>query len=163
MRRRMQIALHYYVRMRRLPNTPTYDAVFNPRVIEVDFNENISAPVSVRMERLADILNMPDIEVKPHILPEEMPWRLTITFCKHLTDTVKREINGYAFKSLFIDHIVSLHLDSVHCSTDGSKTDDSVGYAVVPHDIQHQRKMNKNSSIFTADACTEGNWRRHKP
>ena len=74
-----------------------------------------------------------------------------IQFCKHLTDTVKRETNGHAFKLLFLDHIISLRSDSVHYYADGSKTDDGVGSAVVSHNIQHQRKMNKNSSKFTAE------------
>ena len=63
---------------------------------------------------------------------------------------MKRETNRHAFKLLFLDHINSLHSDSVHYYTDGSRTDDGVGSAVVSHYIQHQRYMNTNSSIFSA-------------
>lgn len=59
MYKRMQIALQQYVRTRRLDNTST---VFNPGVIEPYLHENIFAHFFVRMERLADIFNMPDIE-----------------------------------------------------------------------------------------------------
>ena len=81
---------------------------------------------------------------------ERYPGDRCFKFCKHLTDSVKRETNVHAFKLLVLDHFVSLHSDLVHYYTEGSKTDDGVGCAVVFHNIQHQLKMNKNTSIFTA-------------
>ena len=51
---------------------------------------------------------------------------------------MKRETNRHAFKLLFLYYINSLHSDSLHYYTDGSRTDDGVGSAVVSHNIQHK-------------------------
>ena len=71
--RRTQVSLQHTVSMKRLQNTPAYEVVFNPRVIEPHLNENISAPLSVRMERFADALNLPEIYVHEYSLPQEIP------------------------------------------------------------------------------------------
>lgn len=151
--RRNQIGLQHYIRLMQLPQSVAYTSVHNNPITHVyENNQNISAPMGIRMSRLLTTLHLPDLRILAHEWPQESLWRLYDTeFCKELTKQKKNEIGEEQFKQLFLDHQNQEHTDSVMLYTDGSKTDTGSGCACVCGNFVKRRKLPTHITIFHAE------------
>ena len=79
------------------------------------------------------------------------PWQIPdISFCKELTLIKKSSVPDYYLRNLFIEHF-ALHEGSVPIYTDGSKSEDGVGFAVIFPELCVKRRLPDVCSIFTAE------------
>ena len=116
------------------------------------YRNNISkAPLGIRMEMMMETLNL-NIQVLPYHLPFEPPWRLPdMVICRDLTLINKKDFNPEYIKLVYEEHISFYHRDSINIYTDGSKMDNGVGCAYFAQNTQQNFKLDRNSSIFTAE------------
>ena len=79
------------------------------------------------------------------------PWRiLQVKYCEHLFDLEKNHMNPIELKNLFIEHVQS-HANSTCIYTDGSKTDNGVGYAYVWNDQCVAKRVQTFASNYSAE------------
>ena len=78
-------------------------------------------------------------------------WVLPNVSCDHFQPPKKANINSNQMKQLFLEDLEQFHSDHNSLYTDGSKTANGVAGAVFHNDMVHARKMNSDSSIFTAE------------
>jgi len=150
--RRAQLLLQHYARLHRLPNTPTFDAVFQPAVRESYANSpNLQAPFGIRAERVQATYNTIELNAMPCPVPDHPPWTLDITHCQALVNYKKAETNPAYLKVLFLEHLQEEHSDSVHYFTDGSKGSDGVGCASVTYNATFRCRLPHEASIFSAE------------
>jgi kelch-like protein 2/3 len=86
------------------------------------------------------------------VVPPYPSWRLhNVKICKNLFHIKKSSITSQELKAKFNEHREEHHRESFHLYTDGSKTDDGVGYAYVCHEVEYSRHIQAEASIFTAE------------
>jgi len=144
--RRMQLAAQYYTHIELLPESPVYQCVHQ------DYDENlVNGTFSNRLRSILETLDI-DIDVMP-VPHMNLPiWNIDPkTFCQELKIDAKNNYSTSYIKMLFLEHIDRYHGRSVQLYTDGSKNGNDVGCASVCGDIVISRKLNKYSSIFTAE------------
>ena len=90
-------------------------------------------------------------EIIPVVLPEKLPWKLDVAFCRHLCGYTKSVTSARALQMIFLDHLNEEHSDSRHIYTDGSKTADATGCAAVSLLNITRCRLNPKCSIFTAE------------
>ena len=115
--------------------------------------DNFMAPVGTRarsLKRRQNLLSDPILNQ----IPEESQWLLrTINICKEGATAGKRNASTAQLKQEFDSHL-GKHSNSNHIYTDGSKSQETVGYGVVyGHDFKDTVKaaLPREASIFTAE------------
>ena len=149
--RRIKICLRYYMRtstryspfLDRIIKNTSYLATFenHPRYLR---------PFNIRISSLLKDFNMnPNLDTRN--CSKMVPWRMPeIKFCKNLTSVKKSEIPDYQLRKLFYEHF-NEHQNDVPIYTDGSKSGDGVGAAVVYPDHTTKRRLLNDASVFTAE------------
>nr|BDT63038.1 MAG: hypothetical protein [Trachysalambria curvirostris nimavirus] len=132
--------LIYYTRLQRIPNSPTYRAVFNPHVDNQSYGG--------RMRNLVDDLSLNLSRVLPVGIPQVPPWTNPVEL--DLVGIGKRERSEGETKARFLEH-ASKYQGSKAIFTDGSKTKDGVGFAAVSSWHTAMGSLPAASSIFTAE------------
>ena len=83
--------------------------------------------------------------------PKLPPWKITsLEYCKDLISVKKNSITDVHYRSLFYEHFTE-HSDCFSIFTDGSKTDEGVGFAITFENNSESRRIPKEASIFTAE------------
>jgi len=144
--RRMQLLAQYYTHIDLLPDSPTYQCVHQ------DYDDNsVSGTFAHRYRDVVEVLGL-EISVMP-VPHRGLPiWNIDPgTFCHEQKIEVKSNYSANNMRALFLSHKDRCHGQSVHLFTDGSKNGDSVGCAAVCDDVVITRRLNKHSSIFTAE------------
>ena len=78
-------------------------------------------------------------------------WKLSlIDVCEELFCLKKSLLDAREMKAKFLEHLV-MHNNSEHIFTDGSKSLDGVGYAYYSDNTQFTKRIQSQSSIFTAE------------
>ena len=78
------------------------------------------------------------------------PWELpAVSFCKYFKG-IKSNFTDIEIKNTFLDHC-SVHENSLHIYTDGSKSDAGVGFGVHQEAFSKKGALPAASSIFTAE------------
>ena len=121
--------------------------------IQYNKDDNFTAPVGTRarsLKRRQNLLSEPILNQ----IPEESPWLLrTINICKDGATAGKRNASTAQLKQEFDSHL-GKHSNSNHIYTDGSKSQETVGYGVAyGHDFKETVKaaLPREASIFTAE------------
>ena len=79
------------------------------------------------------------------------PWKIKgLEYCKDLSCIKKSNITDVHFRSLFFEHFDE-YKDCFSIYTDGSKTKEGVGYAIVYDNTFESRRISNETSIFTAE------------
>ena len=79
------------------------------------------------------------------------PWQIpSVNFCKDLTLLKKGDFNDAFLCNIFLEHF-SEHVDCIPIFTDGSKSEEGVGFAFVYPDKVEKRRLPNESSIFSAE------------
>ena len=79
------------------------------------------------------------------------PWKTPcVEFCKELVGFKKSQVADSEMRALFYEHFED-HKDSIPIYTDGSKSQDGVGFATVFPDFTIKRRLHNCASVFTAE------------
>jgi len=149
--RRKQLALQHSTRLKQLPDSAASKAASDLSLSHLYDNHRLSAPFSVRIERIMRELPLHDVHVIPHEWSDSPLWNMPEnTICEEFCAT-KKIAESDVMKRLFLSHVREYHDDSIHIYTDGSKTEHGVGSATVTTRHTMRRKLNDNASIFTAE------------
>ena len=83
--------------------------------------------------------------------PTSPPWRINcLNTCQDMFTYTKNEIPQDTLRNIFNHHARS-HTNSYQIFTDGSKTEEGVGYAYTCMDHSHQCRISRIATIFTAE------------
>ena len=147
--RRLKLSLNYVLKLKSIPENPTYSCVFEPEnTILFEASESKVPPLGIRiiphLEKSKLNLNLVDI----------IPWKLSIPVVRFdLTSFKKDTTNLEIYKQLYLQ-LISEYPLSEKKITNGSKTEDGVAVAAVS-----TKRINKpftcrlpdDSSIYTAE------------
>ena len=104
------------------------------------------------MHHIANKMKLTNFRVLPCQNPLEPPWRLSETVvCCDLIISSKKDYNPDVLKLIYTEHIEEAHADSMQVFTDGSKNQNGTGCAYVLNNEENSFKLEKHSSIFTAE------------
>ena len=146
--RREELGLRYMMKLKSCPENPASN------VLKLGDSQKYegarsSKPFHVRMiteVQEPSILNQKIKETKCSEIP---PWKtIEPSVCKKTL--IKKSSSDLEIKAQFLDHDLSHH-DSVKLYTDGSKTINGVGCAVVHGSWSYSGRMSNNASVFTAE------------
>lgn len=143
-------SLNYLSRLHVCPSNPLYNLVN-----DINANDLNNTRSKSFLHRIEQIRQGYDIDMSNLLIETPLnspPWRLMshVTVCQDLHKFVKAETNPTYLKVLFLNHFSS-HENSICVFTDGSKTDDGVGYACVGDGIDESRRIQSTISNFTAE------------
>lgn len=141
--RRQQLALQFYTRTLQNQNVPTYNFINNGRNTPNTFRSLINE----FMEQ-ANIGNMQIMKAN-HL--NEPIWTIPMVVCNCFSYPKKTSSSDIEMKQLFYTHLNEAHDGVFQIYTDGSMTDDSVGYAVVAGRDVLKRRLLNDSGIYTAE------------
>ena len=135
------------MKLKALPNNPASNILrqCNPQNYMATRS---SKPLPVRIGATVDpsILNQKIKEINCSKLP---PWSTPEPIiCKKTI--VKRSSSEKVVKACFLDHD-QIHLNSIKIYTDGSKTPNGVGFAIIHENSSYAGRLSNNASIFTAE------------
>ena len=145
--RREELGLRYMTRLKSAPKNPSFK-VFgecNPQ----KFGTRSSKPFQIRLlQDLEDniiqtqkIQSVNHLSVPPWLVPE-------ITMCEKVLSRNGKSTEE--IKACFLDHN-NKHSKHSQIFTDGSKSEDRVGCAVVHNGTSHVAKLPNSASVFTAE------------
>lgn len=146
--RRQQLALQYYSRSFQTPDSPVYGYIHNHNQDQMRTDTETFAEY---MGTILQTLNAPEISGMPVEHLNDPVWLIPSLLCKDFNPPKKNDINVRAMRRLFHAHTTEKHPNAVHIFTDGSKQDESVGCAIVTRNFELSRKLQSESSIFTAE------------
>lgn len=146
--RREQLALQFYARTEQSPQSTTYAYLHERNQIHTRPDTETFAEL---ITGIIEQIQAPPITVLPSQFLHDPVWQLPEFLCKSFNPPRKNDIPPCQMKALFQSHIEGNHLPTTHIFTDGSKTDQSVGCAVVAEGAVIARKLNKDASIFSAE------------
>ena len=144
--RREELVLRYFMRIKCNPDNPS-----NNVICQVDaskFGPRSSTPFQIRLDKFVNDLHLKTqsiLEVIPSRVP---PWLIPkAKLCPKAI--VKKNIFDQMIKALFLEHDV--HVGEYKLYTDGSKSSEGVGFAVVADDFCGFAKLSSSASIYTAE------------
>ena len=151
---RDELCLRYITRLESLPEylknlnilDQQYDDKYEP-------NNQSFVPIGTRARRLKQSLDF-DPDPAQNTVPEAPPWLLkTVDICNEGATSAKRYSSIPKLKQNFLSHM-SKHLNTKHIYTDGSKSDDGVGFGVIHgQQLQYRARgtLPKEASVFSAE------------
>lgn len=149
--RRDKLSLQLYSRIKSMPSTPTYNSVINHQD-EIFANQNYHKTLGYRIRELLNILNQPDINTRKANRYADSPWtNQTKETCPGIIGTPKNRTSHAIMKATFIEHQLQTHSAEIPIYTDGSKSDEGVGYACLLDGRTTQRRLSEICSIFSAE------------
>lgn len=137
----------YLVSISKSPNNPAYNSIFNHPNHELYTNKpRASKPLAIRARQY--VLAIQDLN--PH---EEInytpPWTLIHpNIDLRLRNLTRKKTTNAAVINKFND---LTHNDNEEIYTDGSKTPNSTGFAIISRNHQQKRKLKPAYSIYTAE------------
>ena len=146
--RREKLGLRYMSRVLASKQNPNYKFVSHP-IDRAHTKPKLPKPLEVRLDCAAR-----EIELIPSIIaeifpPKIPPWcRPPLKICYIKED--KKSCSDVQLRSLFLEHM-SKHRASVSIYTDGSKSFNGVGCAVITPNSIVKKRLPNQSSVFTAE------------
>ena len=141
----------------KLESRPEYSKTLN--VLDEDCdpkyvgNDQHMVPIGTRARKAKQRLEF-DPDPVQGLVAETPPWQLSkVNFCKEGTNNTKKNTSTIHIKQNFLSHLVK-HSDTMHIYTDGSKSQNGVGFGVVHGHNFANRAMGTlpgEASIFTAE------------
>jgi kelch-like protein 2/3 len=151
--RRNKLALQYVLKLKSTRTNPTHDLIFDPNYkILFDRRPKTIPPLSFRVQKHLDNMNIDLSVVASHKLPTVDPWILKLPLVLFTLHSEKKSlISPDLYKSNFYTFL-SDKLNSLHIYTDGSKDDSGVAAAAVSNIAQVSCRLPSAASIFSAEA-----------
>jgi len=157
LRRDLQ-TIRYYYKCRSSLNNPAYSAAVIAKQELLYSHKNIVPPVANRAKALLQKYNLNRGFIQPkfsyRILNIDRPSYSVHppTVITELTTLPKKTVSHHTIRNCFNDLLSTTFEDSLHVYTDGSKSADGVGAAVVCEGTILRAAMPAESSIVTAEA-----------
>ena len=152
--RRDKLCLQLHTRLLRQPNTLTHRAITERNNdLNVRFRDLLSPrlPFGRRVENLTDRLHIAAPRVHAAKFLDSEPWLVPkIEVCTAATNQNRRDAPEGALRILFMNHQAE-HTQSLSVYTDGSKTDQGVGWAAVFPTETISGALPRHASVFTAE------------
>jgi ribonuclease HI len=155
--RRLQLSLKYYYKIRSHIYNPAFHATIPPTDRLLFHNKRLPVPLAIRTNDFIDRESIPRKNICPafsyRILNITIPtWKIrTPDFNKSLLEYPKSFTRPDIYRRHF-DRLTSTEYSGYfRLYTDGSKTDEGVGAAVVGEDISRRAALPSEASIFTAE------------
>ena len=149
--RRQDSLLRCWFRSQRLPHSPVCKAILRDSSLPVyNTRPSFPKPFGFRTSSVMATLTVPSIPICPHRLARVGFWRFPdVSVCNPVIDC-KRDVPPIVSRSLFLDHFSS-HTHSIPVFTDGSKSNEGVGFSVVFPTFSRGVSLPDISSVFTAE------------
>ena len=152
--RRNQLTIQHYLRLQKCPENPATTSANDTSYDEI-YSENpgLTAPFGVRARKLLQDMQLellPD-SVLPFQAANKPPWKIPSFSCPCYTEVRKDGKTAALLKRICLDHINEAHGNSTHLYTDGSKTTDSAGFAVLGPTSSRQKRIYKEASIHSCE------------
>ena len=144
--RHEELGLHYLMRIKCNPDNPS-----NKVICQLDasrFSRNSSTPFQIRLDKSVN-----DVTLKTQTICEVAPSRVPrwlIPKAKLCQAIVKKNTSDQVIKLLFLEHD-EVHDGEYKIYTDGSKSSEGVGFAVVADDFCASAKLSSSASRYTAE------------
>ncbi|KAK3883722.1 hypothetical protein Pcinc_011979 [Petrolisthes cinctipes] len=149
--RRQSLMVRCWHRLHRLPDTLPCLAVSSDIMSQYYLlHSRAPWPFGFRVRKAMEEMGIDDFQICPVRVPRVAPWLLPEVFpCTCFTDK-KEFLPPPVARSLFLEHAFT-HRESLPVYTDGSKSDDGVGFGVVFPDFCRGGRLLSVMSIFTAE------------
>ena len=150
--RREQLSLQLYARNLAMPNTPVYLSICN-NTIDVKLSRLKHPPTTFgyRMRNLITSIIYPPPNIMPALSYHIAPYTLQLQpQCPSINNMRKSRCSAAELRHAFSEHTV-IHSECLEAYTDGSKSEDGTGLAVVLPNRTISRKLPNEVSIFTAE------------
>ena len=146
--RREELSIRYELKLKGTPENPAsslskqgdprkFESVRASKPFHIRLNSSVNDP-SIKNQRIREICCS---KIPPWQVPEP-------SVCKK--SIIKKSKSDEEIKTCFLEHD-QIHSNSMKIYTDGSKTSDGVGCAVIYKDCSHVGRLANNASIFTAE------------
>ena len=146
--RREELGLRYMLKLKGSPDNPASNVIkqCDPRKFD---GPRSSKPFPVRLNATVEEVNIKNQSIKEISSLKTPPWLTPEpSVCKKFV--VKKSTSVQAVKMKFLEHD-QLHSNSVKLYTDGSKSPEGVGCAVIYGDRSYVGRLCNNASVFTAE------------
>ncbi|XP_076346441.1 uncharacterized protein LOC143244878 [Tachypleus tridentatus] len=149
--RRLQLFLQYTSKLCSLTKHPTWGCVFLPRWAVLFQNRRcVIAPFGLRIRAQLDELGLSLDNIADSTGQPIPPWLITAPKCDlSFSHLKKADTSGWKYRLLFNEHLSNTH--SFPIDTDGSKSGNSVGSAMVCCGSVVARRIPCTASVFTAE------------
>ena len=151
-RRREKLALQYAIKLKSLPQNPTYEVTFNPQYVDLFENKpKAIPPFGIRIQRLSAQLDADINCIAETKLSDVPPWEFQKPKMNYdMHSGKKRDTDPFDYQVSFHDIQAKYH-DHDFIYTDGSKDGNKVGYGVVYKHHIIKRRLPNICSIYTAE------------
>lgn len=149
---RQSMIMRYWYRLQRLPASLACKTAKSVAYFYFyDNHPRYPKPFGYRAKSLLTDFNLPLGTVSSFRLSASPPWVMPVVrFCRYFKG-IKRDMSDNEIRSIFLEH-ASEHNESCTVYTDGSKSDDGVGYGVYSNYFNSQRgALPTSASNFTAE------------
>ena len=138
-------------RLRCLPNSLSGECSRSTHLQQTfDIHPSLPRPFGIRATALVADLHLPTTSVAHIKTPKCPPWTAApVSVCQFLGGN-KADFLPNALCALFLAH-TQVHEGSIHIYTDGSKSEEGVGYSVAFPEFTRSGTLPITSSIFTAE------------
>ena len=154
---REELCLKYMYRIKTNEDYKNLNIMNEEYDLEYFIKDNIPKPIGVRFRNLEQDVTPIEEEITPIASPMQTkqlsfpPWKLdNINMCFEGINNSKSSSSSLVIQQEFRNHLYK-HYKSNYCYTDGSKTQNKVGYAAVFGHKKIKRALPKEASIFTAE------------
>ncbi|XP_076043779.1 uncharacterized protein LOC143026881 [Oratosquilla oratoria] len=145
---REELGLRLLFKIKTDRKNPAFDIIKN--VNGDDFKGSRSSkPLQVRMNEQVEDISIKTQNVFQVGHTHIPPW-ITPEISKCSIEVTKRNTSIEQVKSIFLEHD-KIHKEHTKIYTDGSKSNNGVGYAVIHDDTSYSSKLPDSASIFTAE------------
>ena len=149
--RRTRLSLRYALKINSKYSPYLYRNVYNTASLPVfETHPRYLKPFNIRLDSLLTQFRI-NSNVTPVHYSKLAPWKIdNLEYCKDLINVKKNQITDVHFRNLFYEHF-NEHKNSFSIFTDGSKTDEGVGFAIAYEQNSECRRIPKEASVFTAE------------
>ena len=149
--RRIKLSLRYALKVKSKYSPYLHRNIYNTVSLPIFENHpRYLKPFNIRLDLISNHFGI-NYQVSPVYHQKVPPWKIKgLEYCKDLSCIKKSNITDVHFRSLFFEHFDE-HKDCFSIYTDGSKTKEGVGYAIVYDNTFESRRISNEASIFTAE------------
>ena len=140
-------------------HTTVFENSISTRIIDRSNDRKFSRKLThstfgYRIRQIITEFNIGKLDVRPAIRYISNPWTLPVkTMCDGLADIKKSQTPPNILKGIFNDHCSDSHDNSIHIYTDGSKSEEKVGFACILPSVTFKKNLPPQASIYTAELC----------
>ncbi|XP_055944481.1 uncharacterized protein LOC129975443 [Argiope bruennichi] len=150
--RREILSLHYYFRTESNTQHPFHNFKLRPFLTRIQEARKFFIPVYfTRIHNILKDLNLLHLQATPQLDNIFPPWAIpNIQYLNPFEGFTKSDTSDSIYRKIFNEHRHHYN-DYIAIYTDGSKTCDSVSFAVVFQNAVFSFKINASCSVFTAE------------